>query len=180
MIPGNTFNAYSAAPSIDFYGNARKTPTNLAVDAGAIEVGGTSGGGGGGTASATLTPITWTPTQTRNCPGTGLGVLACLGDPSQAFTLTNTGTVNLTGIAQGVLSGANAAADFTVVRLLSTCGPAGGGQLSGIVTLAPGATCVVRVQFKPVTAEAAGAKTATISVTDSAGTQSVIINATAN
>jgi len=45
-------------------------------------------------------------------------------------------------------------------------------------TLAPGATCVVTVQFKPLTAQAAGAKPATISVTDLAGTQTSTLNGT--
>src|SRR5205807_7371247 len=50
--------------------------------------------------------------------------------PVQIFTLTNTGTVPLAGITQATLGGANAA-DYFIVRLLSTCGPAGGGQLLG-------------------------------------------------
>ena len=113
--------------------------------------------------SATLTPTSWTPSQTRNCPGSGLGALACLADPTQQFTLTNTGNVNMTGVTQGSLTGANTP-DFAVVSLVSTCGPAGGGQLGSNTTLAPGATCTVTVAFRPLTAEAAGPKTATINV----------------
>ena len=110
-------------------------------------------------------------TVTRNCPGTGiLGIIACTLDPAQVFTLTNTGNVPLTGITQAVLGGTNAS-EFSVVRLLSTCGPAGGGQILANTTLAPGASCVVTVQFKPLTAQATGAKAATVSVTDLAGTQ---------
>jgi hypothetical protein len=133
---------------------------------------------------ATLTPATWTPSQTRNCPGTGmLGILACTFDPAQVFTLTNTGNANLTTLTQGALGGANTA-DFGVVHLLSTCGPAGGGQLMSVGTvanpLAPGTTCVVTVQFKPLTSEAAGTKNATVSVTDAAGTQTSTLTGTAN
>ena len=129
--------------------------------------------------AATLTPATWAISHARNCPGTGTaGIAACNQDPAQAFTLTNTGNVPLTGIAQGVLGGTNVA-DFSVTRLLSTCGPAGGGQMVANVTLAAGATCNIEVQFKPLTAEAAGAKSATISVTDLAGTQTSTLNGTA-
>jgi hypothetical protein len=124
--------------------------------------------------SASLAPPTWTIAQTANCP---LPLLGCLGDPVRFFTLTNTGNVPLTGITQGTLSGPNVA-DFTVSRVLSTCGPAGNGQLAGITTLAPGQACTVVVQFRPLTAEALGTKTATLSVTDLAGTQVATLTGT--
>ncbi len=128
-----------------------------------------NGTGAAATVAAALTPTTWSPTATR-----GVGLLG----PVQIFTLTNTGNVTLTGIAQGALSGTNSA-DYVIIRLASTCGPAGGGQLLGQTTLAPGASCVVTVQFRPLTTEAAGTKTATVSVTDAAGTQSSSITGTA-
>jgi hypothetical protein len=99
--------------------------------------------------------------------------------PIQVFTLTNTGNVTLTGITQGALGGANPT-EFTVIRLLSTCGPAGGGQLLGQTTLAPGGMCVVSVQFRPLTSEPTGVKNATLSVTDAAGTQTSSLTGTAN
>jgi hypothetical protein len=131
-----------------------------------------SGNGVAPTISATLTPTTWSAgSHPRNCPGIGiLGMLACAADGNQVFTLTNTGNVPLTGIAQGVLGGPNAA-DYTIVRIASTCGPTGNGQLAGLTTLNPGASCVVTVGFRPLTSEAAGTKSATVSVTDLAGTQ---------
>jgi hypothetical protein len=130
--------------------------------------------------AATLTPATWTASQTRNCPGTTtLQRLACALDPSQAFTLRNTGNIPLTGIANGVLGGANTN-EYALVPLLSTCGPAGGGQVLSTTTLAPNATCIVTVQFKPQTGLTTGLKPATVSVTDAAGTQTSTLNGTAN
>ena len=85
----------------------------------------------------------------------------------------------MTGITQGVLGGANTN-EYAIVPLLSTCGPAGGGQAATNTTLAPNATCVVTVQFKPQTALTTGLKPATVSVTDSAGTQTSTLNGTAN
>ncbi len=129
--------------------------------------------------SATLTPISWSPSQTRNCPGTGLGVIACGLDTSQAFTLTNTGNLPLTGIGQGVLGGTSPL-DYAVIPLLSTCGPATGGQLVARATLAPNATCTVTVQFKARTADPQNSvRSATISVTDSVGTQTSTLTGTA-
>jgi hypothetical protein len=131
--------------------------------------------------SATLTPANWTLSQTRNCPGTLLGILACLGDPAQGFILRNTGNVPLTGILQGVLGGTAAnVANYTIVRALSNCGPNGNGQIVANTTLAPNATCTITVQFKPLTAQSAGLKPATVSVTDAAGTQTSTLNGTAN
>jgi hypothetical protein len=130
-----------------------------------------SGTGVAAVISATLLPTAHTFAATTR------GVVA---GPTQNFTLTNTGNVTLTGIAQGALGGTNPT-EFTIVRVLSTCGPNGGGQVLGPnVTLAPGGTCNVEVMFKPLSAQTTGVKNATVSVTDSAGIQTSTLFGTAN
>ncbi len=129
-------------------------------------------------ASASLAPATWSISLARNCPGTGvIGILNCLLDPAQTFTLTNTGTTPLTGVGGGVLGGAAAdVANYLIVptgTLLPTCGNA------THTTLLPGGTCIVVVQFKPLTAQTAGLKAATMSIPDSAGTQTATLNGNA-
>jgi Bacterial cadherin-like domain len=141
-----------------------------------------SGTGVAAVIAASLTPASRNyGTVSRNCPGTTIAQrLACTLDPAQVFTLTNTGNVPLTGITNGLLGGTNPA-EFGIASLISTCGPAiPGTQPVGNTTLAPGGTCVISMQFKPLTAQSTGVKTATISVTDAAGTQSSTLIGTAN
>ncbi len=156
----------TGAPTTDFFGNSR--PQGAGFDIGAVELGGT---GVTTIVSGVLAPPTRNfGTVTRGTTLTG---------PVQIFTLTNNGNVPLTGITQASLAGANAA-DFFIIRLTSTCGPAGGGQLVGQTTLAPGAACLITVQFRPQAAPASiGVKNATVSVTDAAGPQTSTLTGTA-
>ncbi|MDE2220086.1 MAG: hypothetical protein KGJ52_06875, partial [Gammaproteobacteria bacterium] len=152
---------------------------NVAVTASPVALSGT---GVAPVIAATLTPATWTIAHARNCPGTTtLQRFLCSVDPLHLFILRNSGNVPLTGITNGALGGTPAnVANWGLAPLLSSCGPAGGGQLMSNATLAPGAACMVWAQFKPLTTQAAGAKPATVSVTDLAGTQTSTLNGTAN
>jgi hypothetical protein len=173
-IPNGTQN-YTDAPSLDYFGNSRK---NGSVDAGAVEFAAGGGGGGGGGGTIAFNPASWSPTAAR---GIGAGFL-CFGlgpvGPCQAFTLTNNTGATVTGVGNGALGGTNAA-DYTTVRALSSCGPAGGGQIFATTSLANGASCTVTVQFLPKSTDTPGTETATVSVTDSAGTQSATLSGTA-
>jgi hypothetical protein len=80
--------------------------------------------------------------------------------------------VPLTGIAFTLTGTAANLANYALVSLppvYVNCG----------ATLAVGANCKINYQFKPLTSQAAGAKFVTLSVTDSAGTQTAALNGTA-
>jgi hypothetical protein len=146
---------------VDFHPTTATASTGTVTITASVPVTGSpvslTGTGVAPTTSATLTPATYTfPTTTR-----GAGILG----PVRFFTFTNTGTATVTGIGQAVLGGTNAA-DYTIVRGVSTCGPTGNGQTVANTTLAPGASCVVEVQFRPLTADPVGSvRSGSVSVT---------------
>ncbi len=137
-------------------------PANAAAATTSATLSVTAGGSGAKTAAltgkvtaatrtATLAPTNWAPTAP-----VGVGTAG----PTQAFALTNTGNVPLTGINGGALSGTNAN-NFAIVTAQSTCG-------RSITTLNPGASCTVTVGFQPPANTAIGTKLATLTLTDSA------------
>ncbi|HWW03791.1 choice-of-anchor D domain-containing protein [Collimonas sp.] len=130
-----------------------------------------------GTGAASVTSASWLPNP-WNAPPT-VRLLSNVVGPVQNFTLTNTGSVAITGITHGTLAGVSPA-DYALVPLTSTCGAIGGGQLTAITTLNPGGTCVVSVRFQPrTTVPINSVRSATVSVTDSAGTQTAAMSGTA-
>jgi hypothetical protein len=156
------------------------SPTALGAAPGSLAIGASVPVSGsavtlGGTGVAQVLSATLAPTSHNF----GTAARGSFTGGLQAFVLTNTGNVTLTGITQGALGGTDAV-EFTVIRFLSTCGPAGGGQIMGQTTLAPGAACAVTVQFRPLTTQSTGAKSATVSVTNVSGTQTSTLTGTAN
>jgi hypothetical protein len=156
------------APNHDYDAQTRQLTSSNPADIGADEFSGAAAPPApAGVALAALSPTTFAPSAAR-----GVGLLG----PVQAFTLSNPGTAPLTRITQATLGGASAG-NFAIVRLLSTCGPAGGGQLIGKTTLNPGESCVVTGQFRPT--NPAGTKNATLTLGTALGNRAAILTGTA-
>jgi phosphatidylinositol-3-phosphatase len=153
----NNFQLQSASPAINVANTSYQQATDLlgvlrtVPDLGSYEYT-SSGGGGGGTSTASVTPSSLTFTQLTG--GTSA---------SQLSTLTNTGTANLTNIAMAI-SGAPFA--FAGVGTCPT------GSTSSV---APGGTCTISVNFTP---SAAQTYSGSVTVTDSAGTQTISLSGT--
>jgi hypothetical protein len=122
-VPSSAGTPYNQAPTTDFFGNARKTDN--AVDAGAVEFLGAAG----------ATNVTLTAATTATFPATAVPVTTAAA-PTLDFLLHNNGpgTFTITGITAG-------AVPFTRVNagVTGNCGAA----------LANGATCTIRVRFRP-------------------------------
>jgi len=130
--------AYTLAPSIDFYGNARKT--NSAVDAGAVEF---------------LAPPNTAIATVTGGPLAFGNVVVGTTSPSQTLTLHSNGTVSVTGITLA----------FSSPLFSRPAGAAGGTcTVANLASLAPGATCTINVVFSPP-ATPPGPASATLTIT---------------
>jgi len=142
ITTANSNTTYTAAPPDDFFGTARKTAANPAVDIGAVEF--TGSATSAAVASVTGGPLTF--------PTTAVGSTSA----TQNLTLHNTGTATLTAI--------NVAPSAQFVRVNTGTFPAAAPNCG--VTLAAATDCTVKVAFAPTAAGAAtGTATFTASVT---------------
>jgi hypothetical protein len=133
-IPNTATTNYNEAPSLDFFGNARKI--NNSVDAGAVEFAATTGGGGGGQGTLSLT------SATNGTLGTALGqrtLTFTIPTPrapvTSVVTVTNTGTAPLQITAENL--SLNIGGLYTVPA--NTC--------SFTTPLAVGGTCTFSVRY---------------------------------
>jgi hypothetical protein len=137
----NSPTSYGLAPSLDYFGNPRKTAGNPNVDVGAIEG---AGSAGGGVVSVSPTNVAFGNVVVNN------------NSPAQTLTLSNSSGATLTGISVAVATTSPAATPNVFTRSGGTCG----------ATLANGASCTITVVFRPV---ATVAYTGTATITGSAG-----------
>ena len=131
---GSTASTYALAPSSDYFGNPRKTPTNPCVDVGAVDiVAGLICGGSVPTAtvSGTLAFGNW-----------AIGTVSS----NQNVTVTNTGGVTLAGGT--FVFGGGSPQPFS--RVTTGTFPAGAPNCG--TTLAVGASCTIKVVFAPTAA----------------------------
>jgi hypothetical protein len=155
-IPSSA-STYAATPPSDFFGIVSRKANN-AVDTGAVEFAGGTGGGGGGTGTVSITPNPLTITL----PGlsvTGTGVV----------TLTNTqptGGASVT-VTNVVVPATSAGSGFFTWSLLIDPSGTNANTCTG-TTLVPGQTCTVRVRFSSLLATRGVNRLGTITFTDNA------------
>jgi len=155
-IPSSA-STYAAAPPSDFFGIVSRKANN-AVDAGAVEFAGGTGGGGGGTGTVSITPNPLTITL-------------------PAFSVTGTGVVTLTNTQP------TGGASVTVTNVAVAAASAGSGLFTWSLvidpsgtnantctgtTLTPGQTCTVRVRFTSLLAARGVNRLGNITFTDNA------------
>jgi hypothetical protein len=102
---------------------------------------------------------------------------------AQKFTLTNTGNVTLNNITSPSIT--TDPADFNIAgglySFLNTCGTLNPVQGLRVTSLAPGASCVVYVQFRPPSSDTTGVKKGVLSApAGAAGTPTSALSGTAN
>jgi len=133
-IPSTATTNYNVAPSLDFFGNARKT--NNAVDAGAVEFATTTGGGGGGQGTLSLTSATnGTLAAVLGVRTFTFTIPAPRAPVTSVVTVTNSGTAPLQITAENLLL--NIGGLYTVPA--NTC--------SFTTPLAVGGTCTFSVRY---------------------------------
>jgi hypothetical protein len=131
---GSTASTYALAPSSDYFGNPRKTPTNPCVDVGAVDIAAGLICGGSvptATVSGTLAFGNW-----------AIGTVSS----NQNVTVTNTGGVALAGGT--FVFGGGSPQPFS--RVTTGTFPAGAPNCG--TTLAVGASCTIKVVFAPTAA----------------------------
>jgi len=155
---------FSPTSAVGSTGTATET-SNVTVANSPVALSGT---GVAPVTAATLTPNPATMSSARGCTASTCAL--------QGFSLTNTGNVTLTTIGAGSLGGTDAG-KFSIVASLSTCGTATG-HVTNVTSLAPGNACVVTVRFSPLATDTLASRSATVSVTSAAPTQTSNITGT--
>jgi hypothetical protein len=163
FVPGSTVTWNGTPRLTTVVSSSQLTATVYASDiavAGTAQVAVSSPGPGGGTSQSvaftisTSTPVVSVTPASVTFPAQTVGTTSV----AQPVVLTNTGTGSLTGIAIALV-GANAAS----FAESNSCG----------ATLAAGTSCTINVTFSPA---AVGTASASLAITDNAGTQSAALS----
>ncbi|GAB3626132.1 hypothetical protein PTE30175_00870 [Pandoraea terrae] len=176
----------AGAPPVDIFGTQRPQPRfgGSGIDIGAVEVPGLLSGGAG----PLLASLTGGPVGTTTSGGPALApstqpfgtVTRGTTGPVHLFTLTNSGSTTVSGIGNPTTTPTGSG--FVIVPQQTNCGSVNPVNTanSRVTSLAPGASCVIAVQFNPpATAGAGSTQNGTLNITDSPGTQTSSLQGTA-